>query len=72
MTNTAQPEPAPRDQRRLALESIYLILSAAPRIGADKDEPEGARYIQISDTLASRMLRTIERYVDQGYEYLKS
>lgn len=65
-------KPTPRDQRRLALESIYLILHEAPRIGADKDEPEGARYIQISDTLANKMLKTIEAYVDQGWEYLKS
>lgn len=27
-------------------------LDKAERLGADKDEPEGARYIKISDTLA--------------------
>ena len=31
------------------------ILDRSVRLGADRDEPEGARYIQISDTLARQM-----------------
>lgn len=62
--------PTEKDKRRLSLESIYLILQTAPRIGADKDEPEGARCIHITDTLANSMMRTIEAYVEYGFEYL--
>jgi hypothetical protein len=66
MTKPTQQETTPRDQRRFALERISRILKEAPRIGADKDEPEGMRYIQISDTLAIEMLKTLEGYVDKG------
>jgi len=72
MANPPQTEPTPREQRAMALESLYLILSTAPRNGTDKDEPEGTRYIQLSATVADRMLKTIEAYVDEGWEYLKS
>jgi hypothetical protein len=61
---------SPIEQRRLSLESLYLILSTATRIGTEKDVPEGSRYIQISETLANRMLATIEAYVAEGWEYL--
>jgi len=61
-----------KDKRRLSLESIYFILKNANRIGAKEDNPEGTRYIQISDTLAKRMMKTIELYVEEGFEYLKS
>jgi len=42
------------------LELINIILAKSERIGADKDYPEGARYIQISETLVNKMIETIE------------
>lgn len=36
-------------------------LSLADRIGADEDIPEGARYIQLSDTLACKMVLVLKR-----------
>lgn len=39
--------------------SIANELDNAPRLGADVDEPEGSRYIQLSDTLAKRMSKQI-------------
>lgn len=42
---------------------VEAVLRTATRIGADKDEPEGTRYIQISETLVNQMceaLRTNE------------
>ena len=37
-----------------ALLDMAEALDQSARLGADKDQPEGARYIQISDTLARR------------------
>jgi len=37
------------------LHEIADMLDKAERIGADKDEPEGMRYIQLSDTLAKKI-----------------
>jgi len=38
------------------LTDISNILKTAPRLGSDgQDDPEGVRYIQISDTLATNM-----------------
>ena len=34
------------------------ILNTAPRFGADKDNPEGARWIQLSETLVNNLLRS--------------
>jgi len=34
-------------------------LEKAERIGADVDEPEGARYVQISDTLLREIVANI-------------
>ena len=51
--------------RLITLEDIKIALEAAPRIGEEKDEPEGVRYIQVSDTLAKRIVRTLE--LIQGY-----
>lgn len=61
------------------LEDIASVLEEADRLGADKDDPEGARFVQISDTLAQdivRRLRSIpddlaaqrENGVDRGME----
>ena len=37
------------------LRQIAVSLKEAERMGQDSDEPEGNRYIQISDTLAGKM-----------------
>ncbi len=47
-------------------DAQYLLklsqsLKNAGREGADKDEPEGARYIRMSDTLAGSIARRLER-----------
>jgi hypothetical protein len=36
---------------------IADLLDAAPRLGAATDEPEGARWIQLSDTLATKLAK---------------
>jgi len=38
---------------------VANALDNAPRMGAEKDEPEGSRYIQISDTLAKQLSATL-------------
>ncbi|MGH0031728.1 MAG: hypothetical protein ACQGVC_18215 [Myxococcota bacterium] len=40
-------------------EKLAAALDAADRQGADRDEPEGARFIQISDTLARQIAETL-------------
>lgn len=44
----------------IAYELIELF-EAAPRLGAETDMPEGARYIQISDTLAKRIAASLRK-----------
>ena len=63
-------QPTEQQKRAIALESIYLILSCAQATGTDEDIPEGSRCISISDTLRNSMLRTLEAYVEKGWEYL--
>lgn len=46
------------------LQKVMTILLTATRQGAAKDEPEGARYVQISETLVNRMIEHLKR-VDQ-------
>jgi len=43
------------------LQDVREILLTAERSGADVDEPEGSRYIQISETLALQMARGLGR-----------
>lgn len=45
----------------LTLRSLIIHLRDAPRLGSDKDVPEGARYIQISDTLALQIASELEQ-----------
>lgn len=42
------------------LETLANALRSAPRLGAESDSPEGARYIQLSDTLARQMAEALE------------
>ncbi len=43
------------------LTEIIKTLRIADRIGAEKDVPEGTRYIQLSDTLANEIADDLER-----------
>ena len=42
-----------------AASAVALIFENAPREGSDEDDPEGARYIQMSDTLANEIANGI-------------
>lgn len=42
-----------------AADSMASLLEKAPRMGTDEDEPEGSRYIQMSDTLAREIANGI-------------
>ena len=44
----------------LTKRDVAAILSATPRQGADTDEPEGARYIQLSETLVNQMVEALK------------
>jgi len=53
----------------ITFHNVLDILEKAPRLGSDKDEPEGTRYIIISDTLAKKMIAALEAYeADQEVE----
>jgi len=43
----------------MTLSDIVQILRTAPRISVYRDRPQGARCIQISDTVANEMVQTI-------------
>jgi len=42
-----------------SLKEVVKVLEDATRMGAETDEPEGARYIQISETLVDEMLMVL-------------
>jgi hypothetical protein len=42
---------------------VIQILRNADRVGSDKDEPEGMRWIQISDTLAYQMANELSDFI---------
>ncbi len=54
------------------IENMIAILQLAERIGAETDTPEGARYIQISDTLANQLTKDLQAWLDDmeadGYD----
>ena len=53
-------------------ENIVEILKKAPRMGNSKDEPEGSRYIKISDTLANQMVDTLSPPADKPQKRTKA
>lgn len=55
---------------RGVLASVALIFERAHRIGSDVDQPEGARYIQISDTLASRVSGQVRELLARADSHL--
>jgi len=42
-----------------SIQDVIRVLEDAARLGEDVDEPEGARYIQISETLVNEMLKAL-------------
>ena len=46
-------------EARMQLQNWIAALQTAPRMGGMNDEPEGTRYIQISDTLAQSMVAAL-------------
>ncbi|MBI2758776.1 MAG: hypothetical protein HYX49_08870 [Chloroflexi bacterium] len=46
------------------ISDVAQILRNAPRMGAEKDEPEGTRFIQISDSLAEKIAQELESWID--------
>lgn len=47
--------------KELSLIDIQNALASAPCEGADTDEPEGARYIRISETLRNQIAYNLGR-----------
>jgi hypothetical protein len=47
----------------LTLEEWALALESAPRLGAAVDEPEGARYLILSDTLAREVASSLRQSI---------
>jgi hypothetical protein len=43
-----------------AIKEIADLLNRAERVGAERDEPEGMRYIMISDTCARMLAYTLD------------
>ena len=46
----------------IIIRDIIEILEIAPRIGKKIDDPEGNRYIQITDTLAKTMIKKLKQF----------
>ena len=44
----------------LTLMTLWDMFTHAPRGGAEVDDPEGSRFIQISDTMAGNVIDTID------------
>jgi len=42
------------------INDVIECLKGAPRIGRETDDPEGSRYIQISDTLAQHLIVALQ------------
>ena len=49
-------KPLTNNEARLQMDNWIAALVAAPRMGEMNDDPEGGRYIQISDTLAQQLV----------------
>jgi hypothetical protein len=45
------------------IREVIHILRNAPRSGQETDDPEGVRYIQLSDTLANQLADRLEAHL---------
>lgn len=48
----------------MTLNDVVEILKTAPRMGAEKDEPKGTRFIQLSETLVEQIVQELESWID--------
>ena len=65
--------PTPEDRYKAALDELdkwIRMLHTAPRSGNDKDKPEGARTVTISDTLAQNMADCLRELRDTAVKGL--
>ena len=46
------------------IHDVIEVLEDAERLGAEKDIPEGSRYVQMSDTCVSLIIATLENVAD--------
>lgn len=45
------------------MKDVVQVLKTAPRMGAEKDEPEGSRFIQLSETLVDKIVQELESWI---------
>ena len=55
---------------RMSVRDIIDALERSPRQGAAADEPEGVRYVVISETALNKILRELRLVERQDAEYL--
>jgi len=48
----------------ITLDIVYYTLKSAKRLGSDKDNPEGTRYIQLSETLTNKITNTLKQVIN--------
>jgi len=48
--------------KRPTIKEIRQGLEKIPRHGFEKDEPEGARYVVISDTLLNLIIKALKKH----------
>lgn len=58
----------------MPLEEVIDALERAPRQGAAADEPEGSRYVVISETALNRIVNELRKWLGErsGAEYFSS
>jgi len=49
-------------------EHIIIVLETAFRHGAKMDEPEGARYVKLSETVINQMIAVLRRHGEDHAE----
>ena len=58
----------------MPLEEVIDALERAPRQGAAADEPEGSRYVVISETALNKIVNELRKWLGErpGAEYFNS
>jgi hypothetical protein len=54
----------------LVFDDVLFVLKDSTRMGTDVDEPEGSRFIVLSETLVQQMVKALESH--DGAEELRS
>lgn len=52
------------DKTWVFLDALICTLETQPRFGAENDEPEGSRYIRLSDTFVLAIVRRLKKITD--------